>query len=267
MANGLMFDSVDVKTIPEKPMPYAVAGYVGGWWPTYSPLVAKFPLSHHLSIAVNASEQADCLDIENGDAVPAQAPGWVAAAIHRGVDRPVLYVNLSNISAVIDQMNRAGFNRSQYRLWVAHYVYDQTKAFAEMVGSHYDAEQFNDHYLARNLDASVVSSSFFAAQNPTVQHHNLPHYERFQQGPFELDGGLVVSELATVQAYDRHRRHPLLQSHQLAKFQDRCGELAGRIYSVALAQPREDGRPSWNLYWRGWRFQQLIHRAQGARLV
>jgi hypothetical protein len=61
-----MFDSVDVATVPNNPQ--AVAGYVGGHWPTYNSLVQKFPKSHHLSIAVNSGEDAECLDIENGDA-------------------------------------------------------------------------------------------------------------------------------------------------------------------------------------------------------
>jgi hypothetical protein len=50
----------------------AVAGYVGGHWPTYNQLVKDFPHAHKLSIAVFASEDADCLDIEKGDATPDQ---------------------------------------------------------------------------------------------------------------------------------------------------------------------------------------------------
>src|ERR1035438_1080131 len=51
-----MYDSVDLNEFP--PNPEAVAGYVGGKWPTYAPLVKKFPKAHHLSIAVNAAEDA-----------------------------------------------------------------------------------------------------------------------------------------------------------------------------------------------------------------
>src|ERR1035437_10894647 len=101
-----MFDSVDVGTVPNNPQ--AVAGYVGGSWPTYNALVAKFPHAHHLSIAVNASEDAECLDVESGDATAAEAPAWVRRQQKRGVWKPVLYTSLSNVGALLAALSAAG---------------------------------------------------------------------------------------------------------------------------------------------------------------
>ena len=70
-----MYDDVNLALIPANAP--AVAGYVGGRWPTYGPMVAKFPHAKHLSIAISALENARCLDVEPGDATIAQAPGWV----------------------------------------------------------------------------------------------------------------------------------------------------------------------------------------------
>jgi hypothetical protein len=71
-----MFDSTTVADIPSTGMD-AVAGYVGGNWPTLPALVKRFPHLPALSIAVNASQDAQCLDVEKGDATaytPAAPP-------------------------------------------------------------------------------------------------------------------------------------------------------------------------------------------------
>lgn len=258
-----MFDSVDVSTVP--PNPQAVAGYVGGWWPTFSPLCVKFPHAYHLSIAVNASESADCLDIENGDAVPAQAPGWVSAMMHKGVYRPVVYSSLSEMPAVLDALKRGGVARSEVRLWAAHYSYNIDVAKSELAQGN-DGVQWNDHALTRNLDQSLLVADFFRGHKAVV-HRNPLNYERFQQAQFELYSGLVVNELQTVRDYDRMRKHPRLHARQLARVEYTLAELAGRIYTVAHREAASNGKPAWAVYWRGWRFQQLIHRAQGHRFA
>src|SRR5208282_1038382 len=69
-----MYDTTDPGTMLPVQHPQAVAGYVGGKWPSLGGLIKRYPGAKHLSIAVNAGEDATCLDIENGDATPADAP-------------------------------------------------------------------------------------------------------------------------------------------------------------------------------------------------
>lgn len=114
-----MYDSVDAGKLPAGGDAYA--GYVSGNWPTYATVAARFPRAHLLSIAPTAAHDADCLDVEAGDATPADAPGWVRRQQARGVTRPVLYASASTIPAVIGELTAAGIGRSAVRLWSAHY--------------------------------------------------------------------------------------------------------------------------------------------------
>ena len=78
-----MYDSVDLSMIPGDAQ--AVGAYVDGKWATYTAAKAKFPKADILSIAVFAADDADCLDIETGDATPVQAAAWVLRQFARKV--------------------------------------------------------------------------------------------------------------------------------------------------------------------------------------
>lgn len=159
-----MFDSITVKEIPRlaSTSHEAVAGYVGGSWPTYHEIVRLFPSDRHLSIAVNASEDAECLDVESGDAIPAQVPDWVRRQHGRGVRRPCIYSNLSEMGAVKEQLQAAGIPRSAVRLWVADWTY------VAHIPEGYDACQWTDHAMGRNLDESLCADDFFDAAHPAT---------------------------------------------------------------------------------------------------
>ena len=92
-----MYDSTNVGALPHGADAYA--GYVEGLFPTFAALKRQFAASgaHLLSIAVFASGDADCLDIEPGDATNAQAPGWVKRQLARGAHRPCLYTSVGNM--------------------------------------------------------------------------------------------------------------------------------------------------------------------------
>lgn len=149
----VMYDSVDLSQIPADAE--AVAGYVGGSWPTFSQLAARWPHAHLLSIAVNASEDADCLDVENGDATPADAPAWVKRQLARGLKRPVVYADMSNMAAVRLALAKAKL-ASSVRYWVAQYTGN------EHLPAGFDACQWTDKADGKNLDESICSPTFFA---------------------------------------------------------------------------------------------------------
>lgn len=156
-----LYDSVDVSQIPRTAE--AVAGYTSGNWPTFPVLAQRFPNAHRLSIAVNASEDADCLDVETGDATPAEAPDWYRRQKARGLAKPVFYANTSTMPAVIAALTAAGIYRSWYRVWSAHY----TGVPHIEPGS--DATQWWDKALGRNLDISWCRDDFFATIVDTWQ--------------------------------------------------------------------------------------------------
>lgn len=160
--NITMYDSIEVGTVP--PKPEAVAGYTDGKWQTYKPLVQAFPRAHHLSIAVFPSDDAECLDIENGDATPEQAPAWVRKQHARGISRPVVYSSLSAMPTVLAHLAGDSIPRRQVRVWTAHYTYRPHLCSAACgfgFTGEADATQYTDHALNRNLDASLCKPTFF----------------------------------------------------------------------------------------------------------
>ena len=156
-----MYDSVDVAEIP--PHAAAVAGYVGGRWPTFERLVVEFPFARRLSIAVASSEDAECLDVERGDAAPADAPAWVERQRARGVKRPVVYSSVSVAPAVLAALREAGIQRRAVRVWTAHYTGEPhrcTAACERAFAGVADATQYDDRALGRRLDASLCAPGF-----------------------------------------------------------------------------------------------------------
>jgi hypothetical protein len=159
-----MYDDVNLGLIPA--YAGAVAGYVNGKWANYAAVVKRWPKVAHLSIAVNASADADCLDVERGDAVNTDAPAWVKRQVVRGVKRPVIYTSVSNVKALLAVLSAAGIPRSGVRLWTAHYTFRAhlcTSACGFGMPTTADGTQFTDKALGRSLDQSVLAADFFGA--------------------------------------------------------------------------------------------------------
>lgn len=159
----IMYDSVTLSAIPHDAV--AVAGYVNGHWPTYPSLVRWWKNAHQLSIAVSADADADCLDVEQGDAAPGEAPLWVKRQLKRGVYRPVVYSSVSQMPAVLAALEKAGVKRTDVRVWTAHYTgkpHRCTAACGFGFQGVADATQYDNRALRRNLDASLCAPGFFA---------------------------------------------------------------------------------------------------------
>lgn len=100
------------------------------------------------------------------------------------------------------------------------------------------------------------------------------HYRRFDT-KLRLLGGRTISEVAAVTEYDRLRAHPFIRRPRLHALRTDLRLLAGRVYQVAhdhaLVMHPGAGAPvtvpAWGEFHRGWRYQALIHRAQGQRIV
>lgn len=164
-----MYDAIEIGQIPAGPP--AVAGYVDGRWPTAAALEARFPHAHLLTIATNPEHDADCLDIETGDAVPADAPGWLRRQQARGIQRPCLYASVSLMqSAVRPELTEAGIARAAVRIWTAHYsgLHICGASSCGELGFDADGTQWSDQAFGRDLDQSALVASFFAATAVTV---------------------------------------------------------------------------------------------------
>ena len=157
-----MFDDVNVNLLPANAKAYA--GYVDGKWKTYPVLLKKFPHAHILSIAVFPQDDADCLDVEPGDARISDAPAWVKRQLARGAKRPCVYTSISQAQNLVNALAKAGIKRSQYRLWTAHYTFQKHfcgPACGFSFAGRADATQWTDRANNLSLDESICAPDFF----------------------------------------------------------------------------------------------------------
>jgi len=88
-----MYDSVTPENIPKDAA--IVGGYLNGRYAWSASDWARFPNSVHVRISVRAAFlDGHVLDVEPGDATPAQSVGWVKARRAAGAD-PSIYCNRS----------------------------------------------------------------------------------------------------------------------------------------------------------------------------
>ena len=123
-----MYDSIDPGAIPTDAE--MIAYYLNGsWGPDWrahgsdygwdAAALARFPNAVKVGIAVNAQfDGGVVLDVEAGDALPEEAPGWVTKRRAAGVD-PTVYCNLSNLDAIKTAFFTTG--TPMPHLWLAHY--------------------------------------------------------------------------------------------------------------------------------------------------
>lgn len=156
-----MYDSVTLDEIPHEP--HAVAAYINGRYTNLAQAHERFPHARILSISVEGNDTvADCYDIENGDYHPDQAADLYRIAHAAGVWRPCFYADLSNMPEVKKSLGTIeGLTNADIRLWVAWYETTNLAVAANILSQGYDAHQFDQHALGRNLDESVCKSDFF----------------------------------------------------------------------------------------------------------
>jgi hypothetical protein len=161
-STATMYDSITIGAIPARP--FADAGYTGGLWATLGDLRRTWPRAHTVSVAVSAGEHAACADVEPGDLIPAQAPGWVRADERAGYRKPCLYSDWWEWTHELGPaLARAGILRSQVYEWDADYT------GRPHLDAGFEATQYNPRCLGRDLDCSLVLRSFLAAADPPLR--------------------------------------------------------------------------------------------------
>jgi hypothetical protein len=160
-----MLDSINVGDLPAGADAYL--GYADGRWATAAELRAKFPHARHLILAVFPADDAEGLDVENGDATIPEVYDWFTRQRKRGVDRPVLYISAASAASLIATMEANGFRRSSWRLLSAHY--GAGKHICGPSGCGYpqaDGTQWRDSapgLHGSRVDESLLAPSFFPA--------------------------------------------------------------------------------------------------------
>lgn len=93
-----MYDSVDADSLPDNngDLTIVYAGYVDHKGNSYERIAQRFPRNPRLSIAVNASNRANALDVEKGAALATEMIGWAENEHAHGAVLPLIYTALTN---------------------------------------------------------------------------------------------------------------------------------------------------------------------------
>jgi len=161
-----MYDSVSLSQVPADAQ--AVACYVDGKFANEAEARRRFPHAHILTIAVFAQHDAMALDIETGDASPAQAAAWYLRQKARGVTRPCLYASAFVMDTeVIPAIVAAQIHPAEVRLWSAHYTHAPHvcgPSSCRELGITADGTQWTDRAHGRTLDQSLLAGDFFGSR-------------------------------------------------------------------------------------------------------
>ena len=128
------------------------AGYDDGNWPDAASIAAAFPGKTVMRITVFPNDNlGDCLDVENGDATPASAPGWTIRRRLAGHGGPLNYCSWSALPALRAQYSAQKVPEPAY--WIAGYPAPDGDAIPTVPGCTIVGHQWIDH---GNWDESVM---------------------------------------------------------------------------------------------------------------
>jgi hypothetical protein len=150
------------------PAAQMVAGYLDGAYQWTAAEWGLFPHAQHVGIVVSASANAgDVLDVETGDATPAQCAGWIAMRKQAGLWRPTIYCSLAVVPAV--RVGTGAYRLAvDYDLWVADWdgtatiPYPSAAAKQERNTSSYDVSVVYDDLWPRRFPPALRSASVTA---------------------------------------------------------------------------------------------------------
>jgi hypothetical protein len=142
-----MYDSTSAADIPADAE--MVAGYCDGEFEWSAADWERFPNAVRVRIATqHTTDDGHVLDVERGDAVPEDAPGWVLMRQDAGIVQPTLYCGLSAVEAV-----RAACAGLLYWLWVADWTGEPHPVSYAAAVQYAHPPQSGGHY-----DLSIVYS-------------------------------------------------------------------------------------------------------------
>ena len=153
-APAIMFDAVNTSHLPKDAL--WVAGYVDGHRPTFASLKKSHPKSRRVSIATSAASVADVLDVENGDAIPQQVPGWVVRMRAMGRN-PVVYTSRSEMGVVESCCTAEGVAPPHY--WIADWTGEPHLVSGSVATQWANGSSRYPGY-AEGCDTSLVSPNF-----------------------------------------------------------------------------------------------------------
>lgn len=217
-------------------------------------------------------------DIEPGNAGPSTAVGYIRGEHDRGVTRPVVYADLSDMRTIIGLVEQAGIPvgaagpQRPWRMFTAHPTGQEHVCGPATCGFPWEADltQFWWSSIQGAWRGFSGDLDVDAAREDAFPIPPDPHYAWFPTGPFPYFGQ-QLNEQAIVQEYDRLRATQTWTHHpsrpELHRLRVELEFLAKRVAYLAHKAAKPGQKYDWKPNRWGWRFQQLIRRSQGERLV
>jgi peptidoglycan hydrolase-like protein with peptidoglycan-binding domain len=126
---------------------------------------------------VQSAVPAMCLDIEPGNAGPADAPAFQRLPAHGGAAKPVYYCSAGDLHLVVSALAAAGHSRDSYALWSAHWIgyhicgratcgYPQADATQYASGTTVDYDVWDASVLALPAPPAVYPALSLGSRDP-----------------------------------------------------------------------------------------------------
>lgn len=163
----VMYDSTTATDIPASAA--AVAGYVDGLYKWSDADWQRFPHALKVRIAVfETTNDGVVLDVENGNATPAQSVDWVVMRRKVGVD-PTVYTALSNWQNVRNAFHARNVREPHY--WIADW---NNKA---IIPAGAIACQYADSVITgSHFDLSIIADYWPGVDDPIQPKRGKPMY-------------------------------------------------------------------------------------------
>jgi hypothetical protein len=145
-----MYDSVTASALPTGAPAYA--GYYNGSFAILNAIKARFPSATIVSVTPDGEHGAEYIDVEPGDAVPADAPSFIKLG---GLG---FYCSASQTAACVAACTKAGIARTAYRIWSAHWI---GRHICSPAACGYPAADGTQYASTSGWDESAVNSPAF----------------------------------------------------------------------------------------------------------
>lgn len=188
-----MYDAVTPGHIPTSAT--MVAGYADGAYANIPAMKARFPNATIVSIAVRWTTRAQVLDVESGDATPAQAVQWCTQTMANTPNKELtVYCSVSAWPGVRAAFRTAGVTEPNY--WVAAYDGNATVPAGAV------AKQFIGDY--QGYDKSVVADYWPGVDSaPAPKPAGTPQWQKLLQHVLAVPEGVYEHWNAT-SGWDNH---------------------------------------------------------------
>lgn len=160
----VVIDSVSITRMPGATR--RIAAYIDGEYANVNDAHTLRPGAQVIAITVLGDPYAQVADLEAGALSVTEVADWLRRARIRGQQRPCIYVEVSRLVSVVNQLAELGQPRSSYRLWSAHWTNHPHICSAACGIGDYEPPgmtQYESNFEDSGVDLSMTTAGWWAA--------------------------------------------------------------------------------------------------------